>query len=113
MVKEFLKKNIDELGLEKEKLENESARLNFMKKRLYESIEEIQQNADVDFEVFSPRTEGNSSKEKLNDMYEQINEVKKQFVQISRKLEEVSAKLQNFEIMLSEIEDMEKRLLCK
>ena len=63
-------------------------------------------NADIDFEIFSPRADMRVSKEMLNEMHQQMNDVKRQQAQTARELEEVTAKLDKFLYMLEEVQNL-------
>ena len=106
MVKEYLQEKADALKSEKERLIQEKERLDGARNRLHESIVEIQENADIDFEIFSPRAYMYASKGRLGEMYQQINDIKKQQVQVARELESVTAELDKFEIMLEEVKNV-------
>ena len=108
MVKEYLKEKLDTIMESKDSLVNERNRLLVIKNRLHDSIIEIQENSDIDFEIFSPRNGGYSSRGKLNEMYQQLNDIKKQIVSVSRELENVIAKENNFKFMIQEVEELER-----
>ena len=106
MVKEYLQEKVDAFKTEKERLLQEKERLDGARNRLHESIVEIQENADIDFEIFSPRADMRVSKEMLNEMHQQMNDVKRQQAQTARELEEVTAKLDKFLYMLEEVQNL-------
>ena len=106
MVKEYLQEKVDAFKTEKERLLQEKECLDGARNRLHESIVEIQENADIDFEIFSPRADMHASKGKLHEMYTQMNDIKKQQVLVTRELESVTAELKKFEIMLEEVKNI-------
>lgn len=109
MVKEYLREKIDMLNENRESLIREKERLLVVKECFHDNIVEIQENSDIDFEIFSPRTKGSSPKGRLNELYSQINEIKKQIVKKSREIEMVDLEINNFKTMLAEVEELEQK----
>lgn len=109
MVKEYFREKIDMLNENREALVRERERLLVVKERFHDNIVEIQENSDIDFEIFSPRTREYSPKGRLNELYSQITDVKKQIVKKSREIETIDLEINNFKIMLSEVEKLEQK----
>lgn len=106
MVKEYLKEQANRLKAEKDRLTAEKEKLDGIRKRLHESIDKIQKKEDIDFEIFSPRSDMRVSREMINEMHQQLNDVKKQQAQTARELETVTAELDKFEYMLGEVQNL-------
>lgn len=110
MVREYFEEKISVLNEKKADLEEKRNRFLVNKERLRDNIMEIQENANIDFEIFSPRTARGSYKGKLKEFYAQINDVQKEIDKVSRELENVEAELKMFYAMLNEIEELCRKM---
>lgn len=109
MVKEYLTEKLDEILKTKEIMIDKKEHMIVVRDGLRNNIIEIQEKSDVDFEIFSPRNAGQSSRGKLNEMYQQLDKVKKQIVGISRELDTIEQEENNFKYMLTEIAELERK----
>lgn len=90
----------------KDKLDKEKRKLKEcqdLEKTIRKEIREIQQNADIDFEIFSPRAGESSLKGKVKQLYENLDLLKTSIIKLQNNIEIYTQKKDEFTIMLEEL----------
>lgn len=107
MLREYLENNLKHLDEKRKELLAEIKDAQQKEENLRHTIEERQENINIEYEIFSPRTSQGSTKENLNLMYYQIEEIEKQRNILFEKLDQISAEWNCFKSMLSELNQLE------
>ncbi|MDO5424287.1 MAG: hypothetical protein Q4F41_11215 [Eubacteriales bacterium] len=78
-------------------------------KVIQENIEKIHRDAEIDFEIFSPRAGEKSLRNKANEYYEKLKEVQERKVVLKKEIDQISGELEKFKVMAAELMVLEKR----
>ena len=70
------------------------------------NIKKIEESEDIAFEIFSPRTGGNSLKGELNELYKVMRELESVILKLREKMEMEYKEVQEFEIMSKELSEL-------
>jgi len=108
MVKAYMSKKLKIVTESIGQYEQDLKRSQDLEVVIRENIRKIQEDSDIDFEIFSPRLSSQSLKEEINGLYENLNQV---MLENMRRREEISIlreKQEKYRQMLDEIIKMER-----
>lgn len=109
MLEEYLTENLRE---SREKLEKEKRKLcecRDMEQTIQREIQEIQNNTDIDFEIFSPRATDKSLKGKMNQLCGNMQILRESIEKLERNIEKYEKREKEFSIMEGELEKLKKQ----
>lgn len=109
MLGEYLKENLEDLQEKLEKEERKLQECREMEKAIKGEIRQIQENSDIDFEIFSPRAFDHSVKGKMNQLYENLQLLMESIEKLEKNMEQYKSKEEMFTVMQQEWEDLLKR----
>jgi len=102
LIKEYLEKKYaeteEQLQESKRKLENVKNKETVIQKR----IQEIRKNADLNYEVFSPRA--GTDRERLKELDEKMRKVRVEMIHVKEEISEIQNRMESFDKMLEELE---------
>ena len=78
-------------------------------KKIEEKINILQNDKNIDFEIFSPRMEEKSIRAKMNDYYEELHEIQEKKEKVKKELDMASEKMEKFRIMAAELMNLDKQ----
>lgn len=108
MVKEYIQGKLKSARNTLEIKNKEWNRNQEQERFLKESIRKMQEEEDIDFEIFSPRTGEYSIKGKINEMYEKLNYLISLNGKLRAEIEQLETEEQKFQTMADELEKLEK-----
>lgn len=106
MLEEYIRKNYEEA---KDQLDKENRKLKEcqeLEKTVKKEIREIQQNTDIDFEIFSPRAGDGSLKGKVKQLYENLDLLRTSISKLQSNIEVYTRKTDEFTIMKEELRSL-------
>ena len=107
MLKEYIYENLKEISTELDKI-NEAYKKNEDEQSILKTeIRKIQEESDIDFEIFSPRNAGNIYKNKVNTMGERLQELRKEETKLREKKAEYEEKKDLFKKLKEDFDCME------
>lgn len=107
MLKEYIYENLKEISAELDKI-NEAYKKNEDEQSILKTeIRKIQEESDIDFEIFSPRNAGNIYKNKVNTMGERLQELRKEETKLREKKAEYEEKKDLFKKLKDDFDGME------
>lgn len=108
MVKEYIQGKLKTARNTLETKNKEWNRNQEQERYIKESIRKMQEEEDLDFEIFSPRTGEYSIKSKINEMYEKLNQLISLNGKLRLEIEQLEIEEQRFQTMADELEELEK-----
>lgn len=106
MIKEYIenkrKNSLEQLKIKQSKLLENKKKEEYLKKL----IKEIQDKSDIDIEVFSPRVEGSSIKNRINENYEELEKVLAQNSHLEDEITILKSKYDKYCFMTKELEEL-------
>mgnify|MGYP003279073878 CR=1 FL=1 len=108
MVKEYIQGKLRSVRNTLEIKNKEWNRNQEQERFLKESIRKMQEEEDIDFEIFSPRTGEYSVRGKINEMYEKLDQLISLNGKLKVEIEQLETEEKKFNTMASEIEELEK-----
>ncbi|HIS31768.1 MAG TPA: hypothetical protein IAB44_09535 [Candidatus Limivivens intestinipullorum] len=108
MLKEFLNDHLTKAREELTEVMKQYKAVCEEEKVILENIEKTEQNADIDFEIFSPRS-GDSLKDKLSSLNANLKTVREKKEQVKKEIDRISGDLENYKVMMAEYIALEKK----
>lgn len=78
-------------------------------KKIEEKINTLQNDKNIDFEIFSPRMEEKSIRAKMNDYYEELHKIQEKKEKVKKELDGASKEMEKFRIMAAELMNLDKQ----
>ena len=108
MLKEFLNDHLTKAREELTEVMKQYKAVCEEEKVILENIEKTEQNADIDFEIFSPRS-GDSLKDKLSSLNANLKTVREKKEQVKKEIDRISGDLETYKVMMAEYIALEKK----
>ena len=109
MIKEYISEKyriVDKnLKLKQEKYNGNDKKIHFLKK----NIQKIQEESDITFDVFNPRAEENSLRQKMNGFYEELNQSITENEELKEDIEMLKEQREKYQFMFNEILELERK----
>ena len=108
MLEEYIYGNLKDINEELEKINEQFNKNKSEQDILKMEIRKIQEESDIDFEIFSPRNSGNVYKNKVNTMNEKLRTLKIENDKLDEKRITYSEKKKLFEALKVDYERLKK-----
>ncbi|WP_148411589.1 hypothetical protein [Murimonas intestini] len=109
MLEEYIYGNLKEINQELEKIDEQYNKNKSEQDILKMEIRKIQEESDIDFEIFSPRNSGNVYKNKVSTMSEKLRLIKIENDKLDEKKIMYSDKKKLFEALKEDYEKLKNR----
>ena len=109
MLKEYILENMENARIRVIGVMKNYNQICETEKKIEEKINILQNDKNIDFEIFSPRMEEKSIRAKMNDYYEELHEIQEKKEKVKKELDMASEKMEKFRIMAAELMNLDKQ----
>ena len=78
-------------------------------KKIEEKINTLQNDKNIDLEIFSPRMEEKSIRAKMNDYYEELHKIQEKKEKVKKELDGASEEMEKARILAAELMNLDKQ----
>ena len=109
MLKEYILENMENARIRVIGVMKNYNQICETEKKIEEKINTLQNDKNIDFEIFSPRMEEKSIRAKMNDYYEELHKIKEKKEKVKKELDGASEEMEKFRIMAAELMNLDKQ----
>ncbi len=109
MLKEYILENMENARIRVIGVMKNYNQICETEKKIEEKINILQNDKNIDFEIFSPRMEEKSIRAKMNDYYEELHEIQEKKEKVKKELDMASEEMEKFRIMAAELMNLDKQ----
>ena len=109
MLKEYILENMENARIRVIGVMKNYNQICETEKKIEEKINILQNDKNIDFEIFSPRMEEKSIRAKMNDYYEELHELQEKKEKVKKELDMASEEMEKFRIMAAELMNLDKQ----
>lgn len=109
MLKEYILENMENARIRVIGVMKNYNQICETEKKIEEKINMLQNDKNIDFEIFSPRMEEKSIRAKMNDYYEELHEIQEKKEKVKKELDMASEEMEKFRIMAAELMNLDKQ----
>lgn len=109
MLKEYILENMENARIRVIGVMKNYNQICETEKKIEEKINILQNDKNIDFEIFSPRMEEKSIRAKMNDYYEKLHEIQEKKEKVKKELDMASEEMEKFRIMAAELMNLDKQ----
>ena len=109
MLKEYILENMENARIRVIGVMKNYNQICETEKEIEEKINILQNDKNIDFEIFSPRMEEKSIRAKMNDYYEELHEIQEKKEKVKKELDMASEEMEKFRIMAAELMNLDKQ----
>ena len=109
MLKEYILENMENARIRVIGVMKNYNQICETEKKIEEKINTLQNDKNIDFEIFSPRMEEKSIRAKMNDYYEELHKIQEKKEKVKKELDGASEEMEKFRIMAAELMNLDKQ----
>ena len=109
MLKEYILENMENARIRVIGVMKNYNQICETEKKIEEKINTLQNDKNIDFEIFSPRMEEKSIRTKMNDYYEELHKIQEKKEKVKKELDGASEEMEKFRIMAAELMNLDKQ----
>lgn len=100
MLKEYILENMENARIRVIGVMKNYNQICETEKKIEEKINTLQNDKNIDFEIFSPRMEEKSIRAKMNDYYEELHKIQEKKEKVKKELDGASEEMEKFRLWL-------------
>ena len=109
MLKEYILENMENARIRVIGIMKNYNQVCEKEKKIEEKINALQNDRNIDFEIFSPRMEEKSIRAKMNDYYDELHKTQEEKAKLKKELDEATEEMEKFRIMAAELMSLDKQ----